>query len=159
MIAGWYNQVLTGHLVSADLQGAHNRITATMGSPLGGILSLLVWNLVMNSLLSTFPREGVKAIRYADDVILFVNGDDPSTMASLMERALSRGCVNGEIIKTSHKTTTVMFHQGRKCDYSPDLYTCMGGRQLQYLEKMTYLWITFSKRLCWTDNIKSYVRK
>ncbi len=90
MIAGWYNKVLTGRLVSADLQGAHNIIIPTMGSPQGGILSPLVWNLVMNSLLSTFPTEGVKAIGYTDDVLLFLNGDDPITMASLMERALRR---------------------------------------------------------------------
>ncbi len=35
MIAGWYNKVLTGRLVSADLQGAHNTIIPTMGSPQG----------------------------------------------------------------------------------------------------------------------------
>ncbi len=42
MAAGWYNKVLTGRLVSADLQGAHNTIIPTMGSSQGGILSLLV---------------------------------------------------------------------------------------------------------------------
>ena len=56
----------------------------------------LVWNLVMNYLLSTFHREGVQAIGYADDVILIVNGDDPITMASLMERALRRVCEWGD---------------------------------------------------------------
>ncbi len=96
MIAGWYNPVLTGRLVSAELQGAHNTIVPTMGSPQGGILSPLVWNLVMNSLLSTFPWEGVKAIGYADDVILIVNKGDPITMALLMERALRRVCEWGD---------------------------------------------------------------
>ncbi len=82
----------------------------------------------MNSLLSIFPREGVKAIGYADDVILIVNGDDPVTMASLMERALRRVCELGGhhgLTFYPDKTTTVMFHRGRKRDYSPDLY--MGG--------------------------------
>ncbi len=160
MIAGWYNQVLTSRLVSADLQGAHNTIIPTMGSPQGGILLPLVWNLVMNSLLSTFPREGVKAIGYADDVILIVNGDDPITMASLMERALRRVCEWGDhhgLTFNPDKTTTVIFHRGRKRDYSPELY--MGGRKLQYLDKLTYLGIIFSKRLSWTDHIKSRVRK
>ncbi len=50
-LTSWYNTVLTGHLVSTDLQGANETIIPTMGSPQGGILSLLVWNLVMNSLL------------------------------------------------------------------------------------------------------------
>ncbi len=116
MIAGWYNQVLTDRLVSADLQGAHNIIIPTMDSPQGGILSPLVWNLVMNSLLSTFPKEGVKAIGYADDVILIVNGEDPATMASLMQRALKCVCEWGDyhgLTFNPDKTTTVMFHRGR----------------------------------------------
>ena len=46
----------------------------------------------MNSLLSTVPRKGAKAIVFADDVILIVNGDDPLTMASLMERNLRSVC-------------------------------------------------------------------
>ena len=96
MIADWYNKVLTGRLVSADLQGAQNTIIPTMGSPQGGILLPLVWNLVMNSLLSTFHGEGVQEIGYADDVILIVNGDDPITMASLIERALRRVCEWGD---------------------------------------------------------------
>ncbi len=96
MSASWYNEVLTGRLVSADLKGAQNTIIAIMGSPQGGILLPLVWNLVMNSLLSTFHGEGVQEIGYADDVILIVNGDDPITMASLIERALRRVCEWGD---------------------------------------------------------------
>ncbi len=35
----------------------------------------------------------------------------------------------------------------------------MGGRKLQYLDKLPYLGIIFSKRLSWTDHIKSRVHK
>ncbi len=71
----------------------------------------------MNSLLSTFHREDVKAIGYADDVILIVKGDDPSTMTSLMGWALRRVCEWGDyhgLTFNPDKTTTVMFHRGRK---------------------------------------------
>ena len=114
----------------------------------------------MNSLLSIFPWEGVNAIGYADDVILIVNGDDPPTMALLMERALRKVCECGDhrgLAFRVDKTTTVMFHRGCKGNYSPELN--MGGRCLQYLHKMTYLGIMFRKRLSWTDHIKSRVRK
>ena len=115
----------------------------------------------MNSLLSTFPCEGVKAIGYADDVILIVNGDDPITMASLMERALRRVCEWGDyhgLTFNPDKTTTMMFYRGgRKRDYSPELY--MGGRKLQYSDKLIYLGITFSKRLSWMYHMISKVRK
>ena len=60
------------------------------------------------------------------------------------------------MLSTPDETTTVMFHCGRKRDHSPELY--MGARRLQYFDKMTYLEITFSKRLLWTDHIKSRVR-
>ncbi len=81
-------------------------------------------------------------------------------MASLMKRALRRVCEWGDyhgLTFNPDKTTTVMFYRGRKCDYSPVL--SMGGRKLQYSDKLTYLGITFSKRLSWTDHIKSRVRK
>ncbi len=55
------------------------------------------------------------------------------------------------------KTTTVMFNHCRKCDHS--FVLDMGGRQLQCSDKMTYLGIMFSKRLSWTDHIKSRVCK
>ncbi len=118
---------LTGHVVLANLQGANDTIFPTMGSPQGGILSPLVWNLLLNSLLSTFPREGVKAIRYTVDIILIVNGDDLQTMESLMEQALRRVCKWGELHDfafTPVKTTIVMFHRGRKRDCFPEF--CMG---------------------------------
>ena len=68
------------------------------------------------------------AIGYADDVILIVNGDDPITMASLMEWALRRVCEWGDyhgLTFNPDKTTTVIFHRGRKRDYTPNVY--MGG--------------------------------
>ncbi len=108
----------------ADVQGANNTIIPTMGSPQEGILSPLVCNLVMNSLLSTFCWEGIKAIGYADDIIFIVHGDDPPTMALPMERALSWlgewGDCHG-LAFNPNKTTTVMFYRSRKCDYSPEL--------------------------------------
>ncbi len=125
MIAGWYNKVLTGRLVSADLQGAYNTIIPTMGSPQGGILSPLVWNLVMNSLLSTFPREGIKAIGYADDVILIVNRDDPLTIALLMEQALRRVCEWGDY----HGLT-----------FNPDKTTRVFTVAVSMITPQNYLW-------------------
>ncbi len=80
-----------------------------------------------------------------------------------IERALRRRvcewgdhhCLGLTVKSTPDKTTTVMFHCGRKRDHSPELY--MGARRLQYFDKMTYLEITFSKRLIWTNHIKSRV--
>ncbi|CAB4045425.1 Hypothetical predicted protein, partial [Paramuricea clavata] len=75
----WYETLLRQRMVEANLQGVRARISPSMGSPQGGVLSPLVWNLVMDSLLRQFyySNDGtrrtnvpVEAIGYADDVLL-----------------------------------------------------------------------------------------
>ena len=160
LIRRWYNEVLKKRRVTADLQGTIKAIIPTMGSPQGGILSPLVWNLVMDSLLSKFPDGGVKAIGYADDVILIINGPDTATMANLMRKSLKKVCEWGNkhgLSFNPDKTTAVVFHRGRRVDYSPTLM--MEGKELTYSDNLTYLGVTFNKRLSWTPHIKSRVKK
>ena len=53
-MSNWYTNLLKGREVTASLQGVTKTITPGRGSPQGGILSPLVWNLVMDSLLKEF---------------------------------------------------------------------------------------------------------
>ena len=72
----WYTNLLKGRKVTANLQGVTQTITPGRGSPQGGILSPLVWNLVMDSLLKEFQSGPVKAVGYADDIIIMASGID-----------------------------------------------------------------------------------
>ena len=72
----WYTYLLKGRKVTANLQGVTQTITPGRGSPQGGILSPLGWNLVMDSLLKEFPSGPVKAVGYADDIIIMASGID-----------------------------------------------------------------------------------
>ena len=65
-----YTNLLKGRKVTANLQGVTQTITPGRGNPQGGILSPLVWNLVMDSLLKEFQSGPVKAVGYADDIII-----------------------------------------------------------------------------------------
>ena len=44
--------------------------TPGRGSPQGGVLSPLIWNLVMDSLLTELEKGPIKAVGYADDILL-----------------------------------------------------------------------------------------
>ena len=65
----WYTNLLKCRKVTANLHGVTRTITPGRGNPQGGILSPLVWNLVMDSLLKEFQSGPVKAVGYADDNI------------------------------------------------------------------------------------------
>ena len=151
----WYDSMLRNRRVTADVQGCSMTIKPTQGSPQGGVLSPLVWNLIMDTLLSTFDNtEPVKVVGYADDILLYVSGADHDTLGKLMQMALNRveewGVEMG-LTFCPVKTTAVMFERSRKCVHEPPIY--MGGKKLSYSKSMKYLGLTISKRLVWTDHI------
>ncbi len=160
-IISWYDTMLRNRKVSAGLQGVSKTITPTQGSPQGGILSPLVWNLVMDSLLTKLQPHAVKAVGYADDVILIATGFDTSTLQQLMQDALST--VSDWSLKhglkfNPQKTTVVMFNKARKFQTpQPKLY--LGGTELFYSDSVKYLGVTIQKRLSWTTHLKDRTRK
>jgi len=85
-----YKHVLKGRLVRADVQG-NNTCTVAPGrsSPQGGILSSLIWNLVMDSLLRKLKGGPVKVCYYADDLLMMIRGSDERAMADSMQRTLN----------------------------------------------------------------------
>ena len=66
----WYTNLLKGRKVNANLQGVTQTITPGRGSPQGGILSPLVWNLLMDSTLKEFQSGLIKAAGYADAIMI-----------------------------------------------------------------------------------------
>ncbi len=160
-IVTWYENILRARQVSADLQGTKKTITPTQGSPQGGILSPLVWNLVMDSLLTQFSGGAVKVVGYADDILLMIGGKVPSVMGQLMQKALDKvltwGNEHGLSFNPS-KTQTVMFNRARKNKiFEPPLR--LGDSALVYSEDLNYLGVLINKRLSWTKHIEERYRK
>ena len=159
MIIKWYEQILEERTVEAELQGTRSTRKPTRGSPQGGVLSPLVWNLIMDTLISNFGMSSVNIVAYADDVLLIVVGKDRHTMARLMQTALDKvmewGDANGLVFNPS-KTQTVMFTRSRKIELDPPLV--IKGKQLEYSDTMTYLGVTLQKRLSFTHHIQSKLK-
>ncbi len=66
-IIEWYENVLSGRRITAQLQGEERVVTPTRGSPQGGVLSPLIWNLIMDSLLCKLQSCRVRGRRFVDD--------------------------------------------------------------------------------------------
>ncbi len=158
-IIKWYDQLLRNRKVVAEIQGVTQVIKPGRGSPQGGVLSPMVWNIIMNTLLSRFGKtEAVKVIGYADDILLLVEGHVTHVMGDIMQKKLEEvirwGDLHG-LVFNPLKTTVVMFDRARKFKSEPEIR--MRGKILTYSENLKYLGVTFSKRRTWTHHITSRI--
>jgi len=71
------------------MESAYTTRNVSRGTPQGGVLSPLLWVLVVNKLLSLLEETGTKVVAYADDVVILLQGKFPQTLCNLMETALS----------------------------------------------------------------------
>lgn len=157
----WYDGILRNRSVTANLQGCETSIRPGKGSPQGGVLSPIIWNFIIDDLLSRYGKTSpVKAVGYADDVLLYVKGNDTETMRSLMQDALDEVLNWGNSHGLSYnpeKTTILMFENGRKYKSEPILK--MAGVALEYSQNLKYLGVTINKRLSWLPHVRERVAK
>jgi hypothetical protein len=74
----------------------------------GGVLSLLLWNLVDN-LLTVTNDLGFSTFAYADDIVIIVYGKFAHTIREIMQEALNvvvKWAVNEGLNISPHKTAT-----------------------------------------------------
>ena len=113
----WYTNLLKGRKVTANLQGVIQTITPGRGNPQGGILSPLVCNLVIDSLLKEFQSGPVEAMGYADDIIIMASGIDMGINAENIQLALNKILNSGKekgLVFNSSKTQAIIFDRSKK---------------------------------------------
>ena len=66
--------MLEGRLVYTSLMGSSLTAKDVGSCPQGGVLSPLLWNLVVDRLLSVTNELGFSTFGYADDVVIIVQG-------------------------------------------------------------------------------------
>ena len=100
-IINWVFNMLTTRTVYSELGSSSCSKSVSRGTPQGGVISPLLWLLVVNTILKPFEDEGIKVVAYADDVVVLVRGKRKflNTLSELMETALARlhswTCLNG----------------------------------------------------------------
>jgi len=87
-IIRWIRAILEGWLAMATLGGLSRSVAVSTGYPQGGVLSPLLWCLVVNELLTRLNEGGVYSQGYADDICLLVVGKFPNTVSGLIKWAL-----------------------------------------------------------------------
>lgn len=155
-----YVNLLKNRRVSAELQGEEITRIPKRGSPQGGVLSPLIWILIMNTILPFFRGGPIKIVGYADDIILLVAGKHPPTLVELMNEALKEvldwGKTHGLVFNPS-KTQAVRFSQCRK--FSGWRKLKMNGTGVEYQDEMKYLGVTLNRFLLWRPHVMERIKK
>ena len=76
-IIKWYDHMLKNRHIMCDLSGEFVIKSPQKGVPQGGVLSPIVWNMVLFRWLKQLSRrdiKGLKIICYADDILLLATG-------------------------------------------------------------------------------------
>ena len=85
----WVRSMLESRLVHTSLMGSSLTAKVVRGCLQVGVLSLLLWNLVVDTLLAVKNDLGFSKFGYADDIVIIVQGKFAHTVREIMQEALN----------------------------------------------------------------------
>ena len=150
-ILGWLYQYLHGRTFRVFLEGKFSsKRKATSGVPQGGVLSPLLFNVLMSDL----PKnEGIEYLEFADDIAIYSSGYDPNEVTQNLEKALEK--LQDWVAKwgqTINLDKTKAMYFTKKTNLPPQIK--VSSHQIEYLKEFKYLGLTFdSPRLSYKKHI------
>jgi hypothetical protein len=116
-IVQWIRATLEGCVAVATLNGFSAGLAISRGCPQGGVLSQLLWYLVVDDLLARLSGGDVFIQGYADDICLLAVGKFPNKVSGLMQWALltvETYCDEVGLLVNPNKTGLIAFTRKRK---------------------------------------------
>jgi len=143
---------LEGQLAMVTLGGLSRSIVVSRHCPQGGVLSPLLWCLVVNELLARLNEGGVYSQGYVDNICLLVVGKFPNTAPGLIQWAhytVKAWCGELSMSVNPDKTGLVAFTRRRKLPGFFKLH--LFGMTFHRSRSVKYLGVILDSRLTWRD--------
>jgi ribonuclease HI len=159
-IVNWIDNLLSHRRVEMSLLGDELVALAGAGCPQGGVLSPILWNMVVDSLLGSIEGEGITCVGYADDVAIAVSGLFSGVMANRMAAALRKveaWCAEAGLAVNPRKTSMVVFRKGRKRIRAFDFR--FFGEELAVAQSVKFLGVVLDRQLSWKEQMEAVVSK
>jgi hypothetical protein len=87
-ICRWISTMLESRTRTTTLSGEILGASASRGCPQGGVLSPLLWSLVVDDLLWGLNDDGYYTVGYADDIAILTQGKFLTTVSECLQTAL-----------------------------------------------------------------------
>ncbi|XP_043072259.1 uncharacterized protein LOC122322860 [Drosophila grimshawi] len=159
-LMGLISQLLTCRTVTSTLGSSTLSRFVSRGTPQGGVLSPLLWNIAINKLLWDMEGGGCKMVAYADDVAIIFRGKYPQTLCDLMTsklKILSCWAQESGLGVNPNKTELVLFTRNYKV---PSLVPPrLNNVNLLFKDSANFLGLTLDRKLDWNLNTQTRVKK
>jgi hypothetical protein len=149
------NRKIIATLAAETLEGSVAR-----GCPQGGILSPLLWSLVVDKLVEGLKENGYNTLGYADDIAILDSGKFPYTVSELLQEALSmvqQWCEGTQLSINPQKMVVVPFTRNR--DLRGLKEPTLSGYKLHLATEVKYLRLTLDKGLTWKTQLENVINK
>ncbi len=156
----WIKAVLHTRIAETTVGESKIRLGTTRGCPQGGVLSPLLWSLVVDELLELLTNNGIRCQGYADDIVIMARGKFENTLCDIVQRGLSLAkgwCDTVGLSINPQKTTVIPFTKRRSLPGFRIL--SLGGRELEVSREVKYLGITLDSTLRWNRHMELTLSK
>lgn len=146
VVANYINESITGQV--------------NKGCPQGGVLSPILWNMVIDDLLRKLNNAGYNTEGFADDIVILLIGKFEETLCSLMKSALSiveKWCQENGLSINKQKTKLMLFTNRKKIK-KLDLPK-LSGIKLKLADNVKFLGLILDKKLSWKYHIEERINK
>ncbi len=156
----WTGNMLRLRTVSAHM-GIHSKsVCAMQGCPQGGVLSPLLWSLVMDELISFLNQRRLFMQAYADDGVILIVGIDLSVISNLMQEALTHvrnWCRDKGLSVHPEKSELVLFT--RRKNLEGLTLPSLNGVKLKLSDQVKFLGVILDNRLTWKAHLDTKCSK
>ncbi|XP_050724597.1 uncharacterized protein LOC127002559 [Eriocheir sinensis] len=150
-LLSWVGQYLQGRTAAVRFQGTTSASRGfENGTPQGGILSPLLFNLLMERLVGLQGNGHVRVLSYADDIVIVASGPYHVARARVMLRRVLSSCSELGLAPNPAKTRAVAF--GYKLPPAP---LFMDDTPVPWVHQVPYLGMLLDSRLSFKPCVAS----
>ena len=153
--------MISNRLTTVSPKHATKRFKITKGCPQGGVLSPVLWNLIVNNLLNKQANEIPGYLQaFADDLVILTEGDDLPVIHERTQKSInsiSKWCKHNGLNISSLKTKIIMFAWRRKWELPKDIL--LDGKTIKLSQLTKFVGIHLDTKLNFNGHIKYITKK
>ena len=156
----WIANMLKNRTVTASMGDDTVTKEIDRGTPQGGILSPMIFNVDVDEAVQEVNNEGpTEGHDYADDLNVIATGIDETVIAGNIQRSLNqleRWATMNSLAFNPSKTKAMIVTRKKNIKY-PKIY--VQGKEIEYVKEFKYLGVTIDENLTWKTHVENQTKK